>query len=717
MAITFPLSATNGQLFNVGNRSWVYSTAKAAWQGGQVVAAANAQTSEANALTYANNASNSASEAAASAVTALNVIAAQFKGSAAGGSVPNTSTAAGDYYWIISGGTSQNKTWAIGDRAIYNGTSGSWTQQTGVYPAQSNGFGLAGIKVISGSNNGLSIPDNLSFAYETYDLGFTLRFALPDFTPSSNVVLIDKVASNLGIRITLLTTGIIRVQFGNGTNLTTLQYDSSVALSTIAVDNQMVWLDIDIVRAGSIRFTVNGVQLGNLISISASVAQSLTNSGPLKVFNDGTNFFTGTLYSFYPRNVSLTTAELLLLYTTGPSALQQYSTGAQNINILTGALAINSNMTSLTGVTTTGFVAFKDASGQGNCSITIDNARFSTVNSGSKFRLRFTASIDTGTPTIVLQDYSSSTITGTSAGSLISGSNVMLVSVTTVTNALWRVFFRLNSTGTITVSNAYFDILGFLGIYEANTVAAQTVLDKGLMGNNMINNNLSNVGTTNILFPNISTYEALMASWPSATNLINGNTSTTTTNSTTAVATRADYWQINTGATLGSTGRIRLNGFHSISNRLVESGSMLDYTGLISAGFNYSSTPVAGDNGDIRIAFRASGEVIGPLQARGIGFRMNGFAVYGIYHNGTGSEVSVLLNANIGSARRNMLSFVSQKGQIQFFHQGICKAVVYDGPTGGSDTTHFLCFEGSNGTVASGRAFTLTSANGFSIFP
>jgi len=47
--------------------------------------------------------------------------------------VPATSTLAGDYYKITSAGTSQSKTWALGDQAIYNGTSGSWTQIAGYY--------------------------------------------------------------------------------------------------------------------------------------------------------------------------------------------------------------------------------------------------------------------------------------------------------------------------------------------------------------------------------------------------------------------------------------------------------------------------------------------------------------------------------------------------------------------------------------------------------
>jgi hypothetical protein len=95
-------------------------------------AAATSATAAANSATAAGN---SATAAASSASTALNAIALAFKGGVAGASVPATSTLAGDYYEITSAGTSQSKTWAIGDRAIYNGTSGSWTQQSGYFTA------------------------------------------------------------------------------------------------------------------------------------------------------------------------------------------------------------------------------------------------------------------------------------------------------------------------------------------------------------------------------------------------------------------------------------------------------------------------------------------------------------------------------------------------------------------------------------------------------
>ena len=97
--------------------------------------ATTATTQATNAATSATAAATSATAAAASATTALNAIAQAFKGGIAGVSVPNTSPLAGDYYRITSAGTSQSKTWVIGDAAVYNGTSGSWTQLTGFFNA------------------------------------------------------------------------------------------------------------------------------------------------------------------------------------------------------------------------------------------------------------------------------------------------------------------------------------------------------------------------------------------------------------------------------------------------------------------------------------------------------------------------------------------------------------------------------------------------------
>ena len=98
--------------------------------------ATNAATSEGNALTSKNaaatsagNASTSATAAATSAAQAAAIAAGlNYKGVQSGATVPNTSTNAGDCYLITTAGTSQTKTWAVGDLAVYRGPSGTWDQ-------------------------------------------------------------------------------------------------------------------------------------------------------------------------------------------------------------------------------------------------------------------------------------------------------------------------------------------------------------------------------------------------------------------------------------------------------------------------------------------------------------------------------------------------------------------------------------------------------------
>lgn len=77
----------------------------------------------------ASSASASAIAAAASAAQAALIAAGLvYKGVVAGNAVANTSTAAGDFFIVTSAGTSQSKTWAALDLAIYKGTSGQWDQ-------------------------------------------------------------------------------------------------------------------------------------------------------------------------------------------------------------------------------------------------------------------------------------------------------------------------------------------------------------------------------------------------------------------------------------------------------------------------------------------------------------------------------------------------------------------------------------------------------------
>lgn len=90
--------------------------------------ASAASSSAAAASSSASAASSSATAAAASAAAAAATLANLFLGGIGGGSVPSTASGAGAYYVITSAGTSQTITWKVGDWAVYNGSSGSWTR-------------------------------------------------------------------------------------------------------------------------------------------------------------------------------------------------------------------------------------------------------------------------------------------------------------------------------------------------------------------------------------------------------------------------------------------------------------------------------------------------------------------------------------------------------------------------------------------------------------
>jgi hypothetical protein len=135
------------------NAASASQAAALASQNAAAASAAAALASENAAVASAAAALISQNAAAASAVTAAAAVAAQFLGGVAGNAVPATATAAGYYYRVTSAGTSQGKTWAVGDMAIYNGTSGSWTQLAGILPYATEAEARAGTDTTKALNS------------------------------------------------------------------------------------------------------------------------------------------------------------------------------------------------------------------------------------------------------------------------------------------------------------------------------------------------------------------------------------------------------------------------------------------------------------------------------------------------------------------------------------------------------------------------------------
>lgn len=679
--------------------------------------------------TSATNAGNSATAAAASAASASlsaaqaqNAIASQFKGGLAGNAVPATSALAGDTYRITSAGTSQSITWAIGDMAVYNGTSGSWTRLPLNIVTAGSAHGLPGL-VANASNVAFFVPDSPIYAFGTNDLGFTLRLTLSSYQPSANTVLLDKVSSNLGLRITLLTTGILRTQFGNGTDLTTFQYDLNVGLHTVASGGQPVWIDFDFSRAASLTVLVNGVQLGSAINISGSASQSLTASSPLRLLSNGSTHHVGVIHSFYARNVSFSSAERVTLFISGPAALgRDYAAGRCADLLSQDSRDFNS-----------GLVGSWVASANGSIAVSSGKLVHTATAAANLLRCNFLAPIVATRYALSYRVRSQgATVTfcriypegWTAFGNITVPGNIttteQLFSYVLTPSSLGvsgapglstNLLIHKDDTNTLEWDDFSVRALGFLGIFEITNERTELVIYD--TSPNRWDAQRANSGSGHYALDRRAATILDLVN-PSVVNLIISNAVSaqvsTSVTGTGGVAVRDDYWQLSTGSTAGSTAKIRTNGRNASSNRRVESGTMLDFGGLVALAINIYYSPSAGDDGAFRIALRRTADAVGPLNGMGLGFLFQGFVLYGIWHTGTGSEQQVVLNSNVGGTRRFRLSVISRVGALSFYENNTLAAIASPGPTGLSASDICFCYEGSNGTIASNRAYDLTSA-------
>jgi len=166
----------------------------------------------------------------------------------------------------------------------------------------------------NGVDNYVSVADNANLNFGTGDFSLGWCGALTDYTPSAEKILIDKSASNLGYRLSITTTGVIKLSIGNGTNFTTYSYSSPSVINL--PDNARAYLLVSIDRDGNCVFYCNNVSLGS-VSITASAAQTITNTGVYRLFYDGTNFSAAKLLSQRSFNLALTSSDVTLLYNNG----------------------------------------------------------------------------------------------------------------------------------------------------------------------------------------------------------------------------------------------------------------------------------------------------------------------------------------------------------------------------------------------------------------
>lgn len=239
-------------------------------------------------------------------------------GDVAGGSVPATSTAAGDWYVINAAGTSQSITWAIGDIAIYEGTSGNWSQIVGAgwgVAAATEADALAGVeplkylspltgnaRVLHGTRS-RRLTDVLYFDGVTTGVrayaalgspggigtgDFSLDFPelrIPSTAPaatqglfvfSNSPAAVDTNVCLAGYLISTGTVGALRLNIGNSAGTDRRYRDSTVSLTTL-YPGKTIHLTVRR-TAGVMSVLVNGVALAFGADSTAGTAPSFADS-------------------------------------------------------------------------------------------------------------------------------------------------------------------------------------------------------------------------------------------------------------------------------------------------------------------------------------------------------------------------------------------------------------------------------------------------------
>lgn len=264
-------------------------------------------------------AASSAASASSSASDAANAVASQYIGTVAGDSVPSTATAAGYYYIISSAGTSQTITWAVGDLAVYNGSSGDWSQlATSAYgyetQADANpkfaargprqGVTSDGTTYLGTTANG---PDLALADFSIF--GFV---APSDWSPGTTHTIWGKWSGSVGAFFSIRTSGELQLNIGGNTYIST---------EIIDITNERWGLaGVSADRDGNAIFTIAGEQLGNPVDISGSSATSLTTSEELYIgaVDGGTsNKFNGSIGELGVVNGITTVAQFAQIHANG----------------------------------------------------------------------------------------------------------------------------------------------------------------------------------------------------------------------------------------------------------------------------------------------------------------------------------------------------------------------------------------------------------------
>jgi hypothetical protein len=173
------------------------------------------------------------------------------------------------------------------------------------------------ITAAASASNGIAQATNVQNNFGTGNFALQWRGSVPDWTPTANVILLNKHDGTNGYILTLLTTGILRTTI-NGTN-----YDSTVA--TGITDNYVAVIDVDITRssasaAGSVVYTLNGVILGTSVAITAGAPVTVDNTSSLYVCGTSAVRSASQWFSHRLLNFAKTVAENLGMFVNGVPA-------------------------------------------------------------------------------------------------------------------------------------------------------------------------------------------------------------------------------------------------------------------------------------------------------------------------------------------------------------------------------------------------------------
>jgi len=185
----------------------------------------------------------------------------------------------------------------------------------------------------AGSYYGPSVADNANLDNPTNNFAVFYKVRLADWTPSATTYFVDKYEVDIkGIRFVVLPDGKLFVRITSTIS----------AMSTVATglpDGAEAQVGVIITRetastAGSVIFTVNGVQLGDAVPITAGATADISNAEPLYLATlPGGYRCAEVIHSCIVYNRALTAAEVLDLYRNGIAYADKW--GSQT-NIVTG---------------------------------------------------------------------------------------------------------------------------------------------------------------------------------------------------------------------------------------------------------------------------------------------------------------------------------------------------------------------------------------------